>query len=137
MKKLTMKDRLRKAGVFITTGVFTINSSVTMALANSNTSPESVISKVTGEDKDGNVFQPLIDVVTNIGQDGYALAMVVCSIMALLCCLGAGICYMSNKNSTKKSENKEWAVGVLGALALCCMIGVIVSAVASAGASVK
>lgn len=136
MKKT--KNLVAKISYGLSSAIFIASTSLTQVFANNDTSPESVINKVTGGPTNGekNIFQPLIDMFLSAGMSAYGLVKVVAIILAILCFIVALIFYLASKNSTKKSENKDWAIGILIAVGVICMAGSIISGIAEAGSGI-
>ena len=66
-----------------------------------------------GGDSNGGVFSDLLDKVKSIGKDAYTLVMWIGITVLVIALVVAGILYGISKESGKKSENKDWIVGIL------------------------
>lgn len=87
-------------------------------------------------DGQGNgTFNDLIQKITAVGTDAYALATTICVIGLLLSLVIVGLTFVTTKNSAKRDEGKSWIFWVALGAAIVFGAGTIAELLIGIGAS--
>ena len=93
-----------------------------------------IVKEVT-EGQGNGTFNDLIEKITAVGTDAYALATTICIIGLLLSLVVVGLTFVTSKNSAKRDEGKSWIFWVALGAAVVFGAGSIAELLIGIGAS--